>query len=444
MTKSSEFINWLKTQEEEGRVESEGHFTIAQDKAWEKLAAYQLPFPEAWVLKFVQAAVAHPEAHLTMTQKPAESTFSFSGVADWERQALEQAVFSPDLEAPRDLKHLAVGLRALFQQKKIPFSVRYPDNQLVAWTGDRVSDIEVEDAEPNDKLTIQVAHFPFGESSSIFSLTETKSPSIIAGISRALTEHCHFTPQDLPLDGRSIGGHEFDPQFGVTNHSAPMGLLQLPKEGQLEFFTVAPPNSLAPAELGIHKVSLEKAQRALDQVAAHCGGMVILSVFFEQRKARSDVSVFEPAQRHSQLIWVSDGVVVERENLPFKTSVGVGIVLSANGLETDLTGLRPRESEQKIARKRTILTLAARELRVLDERLQGRGVDVSHEFGSVYKKGIIGSLLLFAVPIIGLAYLTRLGFNYKYAEDKMDEFDRVYDHQFLKLVDKMARLAENE
>lgn len=50
--------NWLHSVGSQGALESEGDFSIAQDKAWEKLGAFQLPFTGAWVLKLVQAAVA--------------------------------------------------------------------------------------------------------------------------------------------------------------------------------------------------------------------------------------------------------------------------------------------------------------------------------------------------------------------------------------------------
>ncbi|CAN0363447.1 unnamed protein product, partial [Phaeothamnion confervicola] len=38
----------------EGKLESSGHFTLDVQKALEKLAAFQLPHPDWWILKFVQ------------------------------------------------------------------------------------------------------------------------------------------------------------------------------------------------------------------------------------------------------------------------------------------------------------------------------------------------------------------------------------------------------
>ena len=49
---------YLQQARSEGRQDSEGSFTVAQDKALKKLAHFALPGKFDWVLKVVQAANA--------------------------------------------------------------------------------------------------------------------------------------------------------------------------------------------------------------------------------------------------------------------------------------------------------------------------------------------------------------------------------------------------
>ncbi|MFA5507094.1 MAG: hypothetical protein WC314_25300 [Vulcanimicrobiota bacterium] len=49
------FLNELKAS---GQSQGQGHFTVAREKALEKLAEFQLPFQGAWIVKVVQAVVA--------------------------------------------------------------------------------------------------------------------------------------------------------------------------------------------------------------------------------------------------------------------------------------------------------------------------------------------------------------------------------------------------
>ena len=440
MQKSSEFIDWLKQQESEGKIESEGRFTISQDKAWDKLAAFQLPFPEAWVVKLVQAGVAHPQAGLNVRQTSEETAFLFTGVADWTRNSVEQAVHSHRAEDRRDFGHLAVALRALFQIQDQPFSIQYPDGQHVGWNGTEFLDLQGTEALPTEEsLVVRVAHFPVGQSRSIFSLGNSEAAQKRAAIALALTEHCHYCPQVITLDRRPLNGYLFDSVFGMTDKSSPLAVFQLPADPLLESLDIEASNQLFTTDFGTHQVSL--ATTLQENAPLQCSsGLNLISLFFRKRLVRSDIGVIEPVDRRSQFIWVADGVVVQREPMPIKNAVGIGIVLSADGLETDLTGLQPRDSQEKLARKRAAFEVAKCQLMELEKSLHGRGVEVTHTLQSPIKKGLIGAFLCVVFPIFGFGYLTRLGFQYKNSNEKMKELDRVYDQELRNLCMEIARL----
>ena len=440
MQKSSEFIDWLKQQESEGKIESESRFTISQDKAWDKLAAFQLPFPEAWVIKLVQAGVAHPQAGINVQQTREETSFLFINVPDWTRGSVEQAVHSPRPDDRRDLAHLAVALRALFQIQDQPFSIRYPDGQHVGWNGNEFLDLQGNETLPKvESLVVRVAHFPVGESRSIFNLGNSDAAQKRASISLALTEHCHYSPQTVTLDRRPLNGYLFDSVFGMTDKSSPLAAFQIPAHPALQTLELEASDQLFTTDFGTHQVSLATAIQE-NSLTEQGSGVCLISLFFRKRLVRSDIGVIEPVYRRSQFIWIADGVVVQREPMPIKTAIGVGIALSADGLETDLTGLQPRESEEKLARKLAAFEIAKNQLLELEKSLHGQGVEVTHTLQSPLKKGLLGAFLCVVFPIVGIGYLTRLGFRYKNSNEKMRELDQVYDRELANLCLEFSRL----
>ena len=95
-----------------GQAESSGKFTIAADKALDKLARFQLPAPQAWLAKLFQAA---HQAKLPVF----EVEGSASGVLvkldcprDWTAAAIEEVLLSPHPPEQNALADLVIGLRS--------------------------------------------------------------------------------------------------------------------------------------------------------------------------------------------------------------------------------------------------------------------------------------------------------------------------------------------
>ena len=349
MPKSSKFHQWLLKEESTGNLDSRGEFTLNSSKAWEKLGKFQLPFPEAWVLKIVQAAMACEGTKIIITQSREETVFKFSPPPDWSRTELEKVVFDPSFQACRAQAHLAIGIRALAMQKTRPFAIQYADGQNLAWEGR--SFVEIESAKPPLFFSVTVANYEFGMSRSRFSLTNSVASKFRAQVARVLSEHCHLCHKKLSFDGRKLSGYMGDHRFGLTTHSHPLCLFKTPHCEELPNLSIHGSVKKVKASLGPHRISIPSNAYPQDINLEEFGAAGILSIFSEKVARRRsmvlDHRVRIPYLRNSEILWVVDEVVVKREFLEFCDCVGLGIVISSHDLPTDLTGLTPRENQEK-------------------------------------------------------------------------------------------------
>ena len=370
MSAESPLQRWLQEASNSGQFDSEGRFTVDQKKAWEKLAAYQLTFAEAWVLKVVQAAVSHPQATLQIRPSRGEVEFVFCAVRDWTEPTLQKALLEPNSETPQPLKHLTVAIRVLVGQKSRPFSVHYPDGLLHAWTGSGFRELSRSTA-PTETFILSVGNFEFGQSQSYFAGTGKEAAAYREKEMRAFREHCHLAPARVKLGRSTAGGLISDPYLGEGETTRPFAVFKDVKSEQSPSFHLPAPRFKSPL-LGQFVVPLQ-------QVSPHQqeGSVTsFLTIFFSKNVVRKDLQMdryrFYPSVGRSQVIWIRDGVVVLRESLKMRQTVGLGVVLSADGLETDISGLRPRESEEKHNRLEYGLSRALKQLKEYRESPKAR------------------------------------------------------------------------
>lgn len=417
-------------------VDSSGQFTLEQSKAWEKLGSFQLPFPNAWVLKLVQAAVAHPTGRLEITQTRAEVIFCVAQVGDWTRKAVEKAVFQLSDESSRALAHLAVGIRALVQLKTRPFSIQYPNGNHHAWDGKRFVDLP-DDSKVSGTFSISVANFEFGQSGSVFA-REFEAMAYRAEIVTTLSQHCHFGPVSLKVDSRESASFLGDPRFGITEQSRPLALLKAPPASKMPTFVIAEPEEFEGEAIGNHSIALPELSRNLGQ---ECSAAGLLSAFVKQKEVRTGVYYYDTRHDHSEILWIRDGVIVQREKFLRPYELGLAAIVSAEGLETDLSGLVPRQGEAKNQRRDASIKLLATEVLKFQKALGPDGFKVEHEMWKTYLTGLAGGLLLFAVPIIGLAVLTKAGYDYSSKERRAGYLNTALDRGLERLVESLKKEA---
>ncbi len=119
----TELDDFLAVQSEVGERQSSGEFAIAKEKALSKLGEFQLPFPEAWLLKIAQASVVLKSSSLDIQQTTKNTVLSLDAPPEWELELLEVAFFEPRYLGKLGLGQLMEGLWAASLNGGRPFQL---------------------------------------------------------------------------------------------------------------------------------------------------------------------------------------------------------------------------------------------------------------------------------------------------------------------------------
>ena len=377
--------DWLQSLSSAGEVKSEGSgFSIAQEKAWEKLGAFQLPFESAWVLKVVQAAVVGGALSIEVVQTRSETHFTLSSLTGVTWNSVQKLLFEVDSASESASSHLAVAFRTLAKSVGNPFLVNFPGDSVVVWDGSAF-----QAAEPtSDIFEIKISHFL---STGVF-----KAIRFMTGIQKALCDYCHLCPIPLNIDNRAINSLVDDPlcrpsadcsllAFQTAKISEDLPRLKLPSTD----WNALHPDGARPS------LDFESAFRESDE---ECGAGMLLCGF--RKVIHGGEQYFRSYRKPSELIWLRHGVIVARESLNIAQSVALLLIVNAEGLDTDLTGFDLRKNDGKMSRRNAAIRAAFSALKELKSRsrvkLQGR-----NSFMSLLGWG--GIALTVLIPPAGLA-----------------------------------------
>lgn len=422
----TDLYTMLESCREEGAFQSEGEFTVKGEQAWEKLAAFQLPVEEGWVLKVVQAVCADKGTSMDVEQNYYESKFLIRGVANWNRKELEEAVFFLGIEATSSLAHLAVAVRALAQMRDRPFSIRYCDGERRVWDGERFQLTgNFQDPVVPSSLEITVGHLTFAERQTPYSTESSPALRVCYKIARVLREHCHLASHLITLEGHSIGDLRNDPDYGVSPTVKPIALLRRQWEGLPQLLL---PGADSRIEFCLENQSVQLA--AVDE--QEISTAVILSAFSDKKKNFTASS----ATGGHAFLWVRHGVVVHRERIQLpRCRVGMAVLLSAEGLKTDLSGLVPRESEEKQARKNSALAAAHQAV----SEVRGR-VKTKPSVKRPLTSALLGALCLTKAAPLGLLVVGLAGSDYLTNRRKTSAVQRTLEESLENLTKELDKV----
>ncbi len=340
-----------------GTLESEGSFTIAGDVAIGKLAAFQLPRQSAWILKIVQAAVVCRSDSLKISQSNDTTTFTFEPNERVDIATLKHALLSPQVSGTPEVRHLAVGLRAVGFGDRRAFTLAFDRDAVrtfIGWNGS----VLVERAEPLPKESRHAIHlgvaFPVEDQGRrLAGLAKSKG--------RATTEYSEVVqngevcPIPLYFDGLRIDNLRAPCSDRIDGQSVTLSVGWAPHQPQGGLM-------LLPLGLGEKTTQWKPTDRFTDERIFHIDGRV------EQREVSSIAKIrysykidhygskhrkfeFHSVKRFSEYSWVKDGVVCHREPSSMEASaVSFQIYLPADDLKTDISGLTivtNSESEQR-------------------------------------------------------------------------------------------------
>lgn len=353
------------------QVESQGKFTVAQDKALEKLAAFRLPFPGAWALKIVQAAVTGGASSVVFSSSGGHILIDFEGLS-WDLERLNQLFFQPQSDCEPTENHLLGGLWAVAIQRRRPFMLE-SGGQALFWDGDGLARRGV--LRQGTRLTLSRG-----------SLWKT--------CLKALESRAFTCPIPLKVKGQRWDSLDLSPHGQSKNQrprlfgtlacdSPPLGL---PQAGESEAFKDVPKGEFA----GYWVLT---GHFRYDFIADSKRSMIPGS------KAPAE---WELERSESLVYWVLDGVVIEVKKLPKVQTRGasIGLFLSAGELDTDLSGFALRSGEGKEARLRRLQSELAKSLVKLPTSSQPLKeiIQKGRLVGALVGSAVLGAALLAQTP----------------------------------------------
>ena len=363
---------YLDDQRSQGQAESEGAFTIAQDKALTKLAHFALPGPVDWVLKIVQAANAWQAESLVVSQTREATSFFFVPTKESfpHDQEIVSALTSGNLDNSNPVYMLCMALRSLVDQAELSFVLATCRAGVLGepiYAGDDISKLQSATRKKwshldSEGLRLTVSHFKASESMTgrfvPFLSGYQRRDTMIAGI---LENKAYASATSIVLDGRRVTEPALISGIGSgPDHRAIYLAVMEDEQEQSYLYPVlrsrkklsTPPGSLRRGSPWY--ILRGPAWRYLED---HLGPSLRVERLLRPRIPRT---------RHS-INWLRDGVVVGRSTIVSKTAgSSVSLFAPAEDLRSDLSGLSVNFDDDTIAMEKAY----AKQLGDSLERLQ--------------------------------------------------------------------------
>jgi hypothetical protein len=206
----------------------------------------------------------------------------------------------------------------------------YPDGSKEKWDGVELSRCEDDDAGP---FQIEVAHLQRGQQDLLgFKLAHAR-----AEIFSVLTTYCFCSSMPILCDGLSVTEFLRDPNCGVPG-SLPLACLRIEGIDSVPRLRLSKNQSKLKSRTQGFLLSrdivwvLDEELEANLQKGGEVGALALVS--FSHRPIE---------ENELQIAFIQSGVVLHRERFVLRFALNVTIFLSADGLETDLSGFSFRE-----------------------------------------------------------------------------------------------------
>lgn len=352
-------------------------------RAERKLAAFQLPSSESWLLVLVQAAHRGGAQEIKVTQSSRQTRVVISGAAHWTWRGLE-GVSKGKSTTDDALLAIAVVVRALKASEQLTsFRVKAPDGTSATWRDDafKIERRRIEDVLWEDDAVFEVNHLgEFPKQKSYFLENRRCARKQLVALHQALNRNCFASSVPLVIDGYSVPGFHLGDNLPPFQYRVPLALLPF------EDYRV--PSTPMTAAMKSAQADMLKNNEGLEPENA-LSALMCLSLTLE--KPQSILGSGRPRLAESpcpsRLVWIQDGVVVGSHSLDIPGSLELTLVLSGAGLKTDLTGLELVKSKELKQRKAMIA-----------ERFEQKLVDLNKTFQEKLDQG--------ADDIFGLTQLT--------------------------------------
>lgn len=362
--------SFLAQQHAVGQVIDEGQFTIAHDKALQKLAKFALPRDTAWALKAVQAAVSWGATAIEIHQSGQESLFHImlADGADFPSEdEIVSNLLSGKIGGKEPLDDLCMGLRAVVEQAKLSF-ILVVDNGKVKprpiYAGHHYAEISESERlahrfHPKRGLSLTINHTPHVEFSQRDLLSVFGRCEGFIRVVQELDAYAFMSPIPIILDGRRIDSLMESPSMGLGPQRRLLALLAL-EPAVRRFFVHSPKEFSLPHDFEVKQPSLLATRR---RAARSYGGAreASAAMMITIGTGLTDLSgVGRLRSSPNRILWIARGVVTHQEVLRVSPKLlCLTVFANAEGLETDLTGFTLSAGKAYWERRNEVLRAVA-------------------------------------------------------------------------------------
>ena len=356
MNEADDLKDLLQREAHEGVPVDSGKFTISPELALKKLGAHQFPRPSMWVLKIVQAAVASEATALRIVPTKTGLDFELDLPNAWSLDLFQAGFFSPEVEGDRGFDHLKRGLWSVALAHEQDFALHCGrSSEKLVWSGGTLRR-EVCEPDPQTRLSVfspkSEPAAKRGWLSSIVSTVRSAVEHVSDGqaIYRELHDKAYACPIPLTYQSSRVDnlGRFLDCCLGMGSVQLASPTLKIPVERQVS-------ESAKRTSLG-SSVGLAPLAFSLPSPAA-AFYFVRANIMAAQERdfgGKGTHTVYDCTSKTSCIHWVSDGVILEEENLDISGVVSCTLLASAQDLKTDISGFSLVHDDEHEKRKRAV------------------------------------------------------------------------------------------
>jgi hypothetical protein len=326
--------SFLKEQEV-GAIDSTGEFTIAADKALQKLAHSQLPDPSYWILKVVQAATCLGADHLEVKVGRRVSALKMHVPAEISVLQLQRGLDSIATLPEPGPDHLVTALRALGGIKDRMFGLtlgRADCNEYLMWDGEKLSTRKDKNYLGVSSGTVVLLEVSVKTGD--FWRREAGAITHRTGEIYTLGSRAFVAPLQLTVDGRSLSYEHLD---------------------EASFFVQPLLWDYAPYEHGAylpHFMTVYSDRK----IPASAFWNLTYNYTLQHKVLRLSPEP-EEKLRVSRVYWTKDGVIVKRTELRPMMPFTINLFVDCRDCPADLGGLNLRETPEFQAKREWVVTL---------------------------------------------------------------------------------------
>ena len=345
---------------QEGRHDSEGHFTLAEEKARKKLSDFALADPLAWVNKLLQALSKWNIVALEVKQTRLFTSFVFCPsdlrLIPSDKEIL-QVFESGHIDTESPLFLFCLALRTLVGQAEMSFlcNARYQEREFEqplasgddalhlgkgqrrAWTTIR-----------SDGIVLTVSHVKKGRSITaryLPALSLFENVQFNADIGKLLEEEAPFLSFPVYLDTRLLNPIATHPQLGFRTQSQPLCLTGV----QVEGLDPLPVSAYVEEKLMSLFTTPERCLRSYSRRRSFSVWLLI------RVRTQHGVLKMRP-NAHLDMCWLKYGVEARRRRFKLpNTYLDIHLFINGDGRETDLSGLVLIENDGLLELERSLL-----------------------------------------------------------------------------------------